>query len=125
MPGTENAESTEKKGSTKQVFHGGEDDAGGEFGGRLVTIAADENDRGAFGFAHQEASRGGEFVGDREDRGGERLAVTVALAAQVVKDRNTGRAHGAVRQAKAPGAAEGIAADDGDLPSPRPPARAT
>src|SRR5260370_22256840 len=111
MPGTENAESKEKNGATKQVFHGGADDAGGEFGGRLVTIAADENDRGAFGFAHQEASRSGEFVGDREDRGGERLAVTVALAAQVVKDRNTGRADGDGRQTKAPGAAEGIADD--------------
>src|SRR5712692_11171532 len=82
----ENAEFTEKRGSTKQVFSGGADDAGGGFGGGLEAVAADQDDGGAFGFAHQEAGGGCELVGDSENGGGERFAVAIASAAQIMED---------------------------------------
>ena len=66
----ENAEDTEKKGLAEEVFAGGADDTGGEFGGRLEAIAADQDDGGTFGLAHEEAGGGGELVGDGKDRRG-------------------------------------------------------
>src|SRR5713226_2289001 len=81
-----NTEVTEKKGSTKQVFSGGADDAGGGFGGGLEAVAADQDDGGTFGFAHQEAGGGCELVGDSENGGGERFAVAIASAAQIMED---------------------------------------
>src|SRR5258708_31306130 len=74
--GTESAEATEKRGSAEQVFGSGTDDAGGGFRGGLVAIAANQDDGGAFRFAHQEASGGVQVVGRRENRPGLRLSAT-------------------------------------------------
>src|ERR1700682_4913357 len=80
---TESAEATGKRGSAEQVFDGGTDDAGGGFRGGLVAIAANQDDGGAFRFAHQEAGSGGEVVGDGENRRSQRLSVTVLGAPQI------------------------------------------
>src|SRR2546427_9452750 len=64
-----------KPGSAEEVFGGGADDAGRGLRGWLEAVAADQDDRGAFGFTHQEAGGGGELVGDGENGGGGRPGV--------------------------------------------------
>src|SRR3989454_10000806 len=83
-----------KPGSAEEVFGGGADDAGRGLRGGLEAVAADQDDRGAFGFTHQEAGGGGELVGDGENGGGERLAVAIASAAQIMEDGDAGRPNG-------------------------------
>src|SRR6266446_2489331 len=111
--GAENAEDTEKKESAEQIFVGGADDARGGFGGGLVTIAANQDNRDALRLAHEETGSGGELIGDGENGGGERLAVAIRRVAQIMENGNARRANGHVGQTKTPGAAEGVANDDG------------
>src|SRR5258707_15053608 len=56
-----------------------------------ASSCANQDDWGAFGFAHEEAGGGGEFVGDGENGGGGRVAVAIARAPQIVEDRSEGR----------------------------------
>ncbi len=63
-------DSCEWLGSAEEVFASGADDTGGEFGGRLEPVAADQDDGGTFGLTHEEAGGGGELVGDGKDRRG-------------------------------------------------------
>ncbi len=103
-----------KAGLAEKVFGSGADDAGGGFRGGLVAVAADENSRGAFRFAHQETGGCGELVGDGENRSSKSLSLTVAGAPQVEENGHARRADGYISEPKTPGAAESIADDDGD-----------
>src|SRR5882762_1537946 len=85
---TECTENAEKRRSAEQVFRSGTDDAGRRLGHGLEAITTNENNREAFRFAHQEAGGGGEFVGDCENRCGQRLSLTVARTAQIEENRN-------------------------------------
>src|SRR5712692_805123 len=111
---TECTENAERRSLAEEVFCGGADDARGGFECGLVTIAANEDNGKTCGLAHEEAGGGGEFIGDGKNGGGERLAVAIARAAQIMEDGNAGRADGYVCQPKAPGTAEGVADDDGN-----------
>src|SRR6266849_4926291 len=80
---TEYTENTEKRRSAEEIFVCGTDDAGGGLEARLVAVSANEHDRRAFGLFHEEAGGGGEFIGNGEDRCGERFSVAVAGAAKI------------------------------------------
>src|ERR1700704_3311921 len=101
-------------GSAEEVFACGADDSGRGFSGWLVAVAPDEDGGKAFGFAHEQAGGCGELVGNGEHRGGQGLSVAVARAPQIVEDGDAERADGYIGESEPPGAAEGIADDDGD-----------
>src|SRR2546423_13248396 len=59
-------------GLPEEVFDSGTDDAGRRLVYGRVTIATNENNRGALRFAHQQTGSCGELVGGGENRGGKR-----------------------------------------------------
>src|SRR6266581_3040202 len=105
---------TQRRRLTEEILGGGADDAGSRLGRGLVAIATNENNGRAFRLAHQEASSSSELIGDGEDRRGERLSLAIPGASQIEKHGNAGRANGDICQAEAPGAAKGVADDDGE-----------
>src|SRR6266404_7751755 len=111
---TERTENTENARLAEEVFNWGTDDAGGRLRAWVVTISANEHNRGAFGLFHEEAGSGGEFIGNGEDCCGEWFSVAIAGAAQVEEYRHARRANGHIRQTQAPGAAKGVTDNDGD-----------
>src|SRR6267378_3613591 len=112
---TEHAENRERTKLAEQVFGGGTDDAGGGFEAGLIAISANEHDRRAFGLVHEKAGGGGELIGDSEDGCGEKFSLTIAGAAQVEEYGQSRGANGDVGEAQAPGAAKGIANNDGNV----------
>src|SRR6266568_531261 len=105
---------TQRRRLTEEILGGGADDAGSRLGCGLVAIATNENNGRAFRLAHQEAGSGSKFIGDGEDRRGERLSLAILGASQIEKHGNAGSADGDICQAEAPGAAKSVADDDGD-----------
>ena len=63
-------DSCERLGSAEKILDRGTNDAGRRFRGGLEAVAADQDDGGTFGLAHEEAGGGGELVGDGKDRRG-------------------------------------------------------
>ena len=100
--------------SAKEIFSGGADNARGGILDGAIPIAANDHHGSASGFAHEKTGGGGEFIGDGKDRGAEKLAMAVARAAKIDESGNAGCADGDVGEAEAPGAAEGVADDDGE-----------
>src|SRR6266481_8614614 len=111
---TERTENTEIARLTEEVFGGGTDDAGGGLEAGFVAVSANEHNRRAFGLFHEEAGGGGELIGNGEDRGGERLSVAIAGAAEIEEYGHTRCANGHIGQTQTPGPAEGVTDDDGD-----------
>src|SRR6266478_4052354 len=111
---TERTENAEIARLAEEVFGGGADDAGGGLRAWVVTVSANEHDRRAFGLFHEETGGGGEFIGDGEDRCGERLSVAIAGAAKIEEHGHTRRANGHIGQTQTPRATEGVTDNDGD-----------
>src|SRR2546429_7902994 len=63
-------------GLPEEVFDSGTDDAGRRLVYGRVTIATNENNRGALRFAHQQTGSCGELVGGGKNRGGKRASPT-------------------------------------------------
>src|SRR5579863_10337230 len=100
-----------RSSSTEEIFSRRTDYAGRGNLRRAVTEAANDNCRISGGFAHQQARRGGQFVGNRENGGAKQSAVAIALAAKIEQRGDTGRADGDVCEAETPRAAKSIADD--------------
>src|SRR5207245_4191249 len=105
---------TQRRRLTEEIFGGGANDVGSRLGCRLVAIATNENNGRAFRLAHQKTGSGSELIGDGEDRRGERLSLAILRASQIEEHGNAGSADGDICQAEAPGAAKGVADDDGE-----------
>src|SRR6266852_5083373 len=105
---------TQRRRLTEEILGGGADDTGSRLGCGLVAIATNENNGRAFRLAHQKTGSGSKFVGDGEDRRGERLSLAILGASQIEEHGNAGSADGDICQAEAPGAAKGVADDDGE-----------
>lgn len=91
----------------------------GVVGGRRVRQAADHRHGEPRGLALDQVAGGGQLVGRGDDRGGERVAVRVGAAAQVVQHTDARRADRHIGQTRPPGAAEGVGDDDADLDAER------
>src|SRR5579859_537219 len=100
-----------RSSSTEEIFSRRTDYAGRGNLRRAVTEAANDNYRISGGFAHQQARRGGQFVGNRENGGAKQSAVAIALAAKIEQRGDTGRADGDVGEAETPRATKSIADD--------------
>ncbi len=102
-------------GLAEEVAFGGADDFG--YGGVDAVVAAVlEQDRGdSVELAHDEAGRGGEFVGDGDGGGAKFAALGVFEAAIVEHGVDSCDADGDVDGAFAPGAAEGVGDDDSNV----------
>src|SRR6266481_4564316 len=111
---TEYTENTEKRRSAEEVFRRGTDDAGSGFEAGLVAVSANQHHRRAFGLFHEKTGGGGEFIGNGEDRCGERLSVAIAGAAKIEEHGHTRRANGHIGQTQTPRATEGVTDNDGD-----------
>ena len=75
-------------GLPEEVFDSGTDDAGRRLVYGRVTIATNQNNRGALRFAHQQTGSCGELVDDGENRCGESLSLTVSRTPQIEEHRN-------------------------------------
>src|SRR5882672_11124271 len=80
---TERTENAEIARLAEEVFGGGPDDAGSGLRAWVVAVSTNEHDGRACGFFHEEAGGSGEFIGNGEDRCGERLSVAIAGAAEI------------------------------------------
>src|SRR6266478_1848475 len=112
---TQRSRSTQRRQRlTEEILGGGANDVGSRLGCGLVAIATNENNGRTFRLAHQETGSSSELIGNSEDRRGERLSLAILRASQIEEHGNAGSADGDICQAEAPGAAKGVADDDGE-----------
>jgi len=82
------------------------EDAGRGVRPGLEVIAANEDDGRALVFAHEQAGGGGEFVGDGQDGGVQRLLIAILRAPKIDQRGNSGGADGDVGETETPRAGQ-------------------
>src|SRR5271156_3462108 len=100
---------------TKEVAFGGTDQFFRAAVSMPVRITSNDAGRSACQLAANQARRASQFVGDGLDSGVKRVAVSIAASAIVDERAHAGNADRDFRQAFAPGTAETVADDDGEV----------
>jgi hypothetical protein len=71
------------KNLAEEVFFCGPDDFRSGLVRRPMAVPANNDDRTAFGFAHEKSRGGGQLIGDGENCGAQDFALPVARAAKI------------------------------------------